>query len=60
MPIVQCKFNVTGRLVRQVPSKFGVYKRVSAQTTMEYVVGKPTQLGLTTLAADRWTSMYPS
>ena len=43
-----------------VASKFKGYQSVTATSaTMEFGAGQPVQIGLTTLARDRWFQMYP-
>ncbi len=44
----------------QLASSFQGYKSVTATSaTMEFEAGQPVQLGLVTLASDRWNQMYP-
>ena len=40
-------------------ARFYAYTRVTASVTIGFEAGQPVQFGLTTLASDPWTSMYP-
>jgi hypothetical protein len=43
-----------------VTCSFKGFKSVTASSaTIEFKAGQPVQLGLTTLASDRWFQMYP-
>jgi hypothetical protein len=53
-------FGQTGTSVdTRISMEFRAYTSVTAQATMEFEAGQPVQAGLTTLAEDPWTSMYP-
>lgn len=49
----------TTPLTVRAATAFRAYTSVTAQATMGFKAGVPVQAGLTTLASDPWTSMYP-
>ena len=50
----------TTSVAADVECGFWAYSPVTASVTIGFEAGQPVQFGLTTLASDPWTSMYPA